>query len=151
VSDDRWEITNLVHRYAELLNLGRIDEVGQLFRHGRITSEGNPNTYEGTDAVTAMYRESVVFGEKVPDTLLFTSNLQIHLDGDSATGRAYFLAMHEGPGGLSPVLAGRYHDEYRRKGGCWWFHHRHMFPDLRGDLTSHLTRSIEEFNEPDGG
>ena len=65
--------------------------------------------------------------------------------------KAYFIAMHEGAHGLAPVLAGRYHDECRRIDGTWWFHHRHMFPDLRGDLTSHLTRSIEEFNEPVGG
>ena len=53
-SDDHWEISNLVAHYAELLNLGRIDEVGELFRHGKITSVGNPTTYEGTDEVVAM-------------------------------------------------------------------------------------------------
>jgi hypothetical protein len=150
VDDDRSEIANLIARYAELLNLGRIDEVGALFRYGRVTSEGNPNVYEGTDGVVAMYRESVVLGEKVPDTLIFTSNLQIEVHGDTATGRAYFLVMHESSAGVAPVLAGRYHDEFRRIDGTWWFHHRHMLPDLRGDLSSHLTKSIDEFSGPSG-
>ena len=148
MSDDHWKISNLIARYAEVLNLGRIDEVGALFRYGRITSANNPNEYVGTEAVIAMYRESVIFGEKVPDTLLFTSNLQIEVTGDEATGKAYFAALHEGPNGLVPVLAGRYHDEYRRIEGEWWFHHRHMIPDLVGDLSSHLTRPLEDFAQP---
>lgn len=149
MTEDHVEIANLIARYAELLNLGQFEEVGALFEHGRITSEGNPNTYEGRDGVTAMYRDSLVLGEKVPDTLIFTSNLQIEVDGDAASGKAYFLAVHEGSAGLGPVLGGRYHDRYRKVEGRWCFEHRHMFPDLQGDLTTHLTRSIDEFNQLD--
>jgi ketosteroid isomerase-like protein len=144
MSDDRDEISNLIARYAELLNLGQIDELGELFRHGRITSTTGDQAYEGTEAVKEMYRGSVVFPEKLPDTLLFTSNLQIDVDGDSATGKAYFLGMHQTPNGVAAVIAGRYHDEFRRIDGQWWFHHRHMLPDLAGDLSSHLTAPLDE-------
>jgi len=147
MSSDHWEISNLVARYAELLNLGLIDEVGELFRYGRITSAGNPTTYTGTDEVAAMYRESVHFGEKVPDTLIFTTNLQIEVDGDAGTSRAYFLVVHQAPQGVEAVLAGRYHDEFRRIDGRWWFHHRHMLPDLVGDLSTHLNRPLEDYLE----
>ena len=147
MSSDHWEISNLVARYAELLNLGRIDEVGELFRYGKITSAGNPTTYEGTDEVVAMYRESVHFGEKVPDTLIFTTNLQIHVDGDSGSSKAYFLVVHQAASGVQPVLAGRYHDEFVRRDGRWWFQHRHMLPDLVGDLSSHLNRPLEDYLE----
>ena len=91
MSDDRDEICNLIARYAELLNLGRIDELGELFRHGRITSTTNDDVHVGSEAVAEMYRTSVRFPEKLPDTLLFTSNLQVEVDGDSATSKAYFL------------------------------------------------------------
>ena len=148
MSSDHWEISNLVARYAELLNLGRIDEVGELFRYGKITSVGNPMTYEGTDEVVAMYRESVHFPEKVPDTLIFTTNLQIEVDGDTATSKAYFLVVHQAAQGVEAVLAGRYHDEFVRRDGRWWFGHRHMLPDLVGDLSTHLTRPLEEYLEP---
>jgi hypothetical protein len=43
------------------------------------------------------------------------------------------------------VVAGRYHDEFRRIDGKWWFHHRHMLPDLIGDLSSHMVRPIDEY------
>ncbi|GMU79429.1 MAG: hypothetical protein AMXMBFR46_22210 [Acidimicrobiia bacterium] len=147
MSSDHWDISNLIARYAELLNLGRIDEVGALFRYGRITSEGNPTTYEGVEAVTAMYREAVHFGTKLPDTLLFTSNLQIHVDGDAATSKAYFLAVTETGDGPGTVLAGRYHDRFRRVDGEWWFEHRHMFTDLVGDLSTHLRRPLEDYQQ----
>src|ERR1044071_7550557 len=58
LSSDHWDISNLIARYAELLNLGRIDEVGELFRYGKITSVGNPTTHTGTDEVAARYRGS---------------------------------------------------------------------------------------------
>lgn len=151
MSSDHWEISNLIARYAELLNLGRIEEVGELFRYGRITSEGNPNTYTGTDEIVAMYRESVVFPEKVPDTLIFTSNLQIEVDGERATGKAYFMAVHQTERGVGTVLAGRYHDRYAKIDGRWWFEHRHMWPDLTGDLSTHLTATLEEFNQERDG
>jgi hypothetical protein len=143
-NDDRWAISNLIARYAELLNLGQIEELGELFRYGRISSSNNEGVYEGTEAVVGMYRASVVFPEKLPDTLLFTSNLQVEVEGDSATSKAYFLGMHQTDHGVAAVIAGRYHDEFRRIEGQWWFHHRHMLPDLAGDLSSHLTAPLDE-------
>jgi hypothetical protein len=143
MSNDHWEISNLIARYAELLNLGQIDELGELFRHGRITASNNDDVYEGSAAVVGMYRRSVHFPEKLPDTLLFTSNLQIHVDGDDATAKAYFLGMHQGPSGVAAVIAGRYHDEFRRIDRRWWFRHRHMIPDLAGDLSSHLREPLD--------
>ena len=143
MSDDRDEISNLIARYAELLNLGRIDELGALFRYGRITSTMNDDVHVGSEAVAQMYRTSVHFPEKLPDTLLFTSNLQVEVDGDSATSKAYFLGMHQAPAGVLPVIAGRYHDEFVRVDGRWWFRHRHMIPDLAGDLSSHLHEPLD--------
>jgi hypothetical protein len=151
MSDDHWEISNLVARYAELLNLGRVDDVAALFEYGQITSENNPNVYEGVDGVTKMYRDSLVQHEGEIDTLLFTSNLQIELNGETAAGKAYFLAIHKSADDVAPVLAGRYHDQFRRIDGTWWFHHRHMFPDLQGDLSTHLTKTIEAFSQPAEG
>jgi hypothetical protein len=141
---DRAEITNLMFRYAELLNLGQVDDVAQLFRYGRISSEGSATVHEGPEAIAAWYRASVHFPEKVPDTLLFTTNIQLQIDGDTAHAKAYFMALHHAPSGLAPIVAGRYRDEFRRIDGRWWFHHRHMSADLVGDVSSHVTAPMDE-------
>jgi hypothetical protein len=143
--DDYLAITNMLARYSELLNLGDLDGLGELFRHGRITATGTTNTWEGSEAITAMYRDSIVLPSKLPDSLHFTSNLQIQIDGERATGKAYFVAMHQSPSGIMPILAGRYHDTFRKVEGRWWFDHRHMIADLEGDLSTHLARPLDEF------
>lgn len=147
MSSDHWEISNLIARYAELLNLGQIEDLGALFRYGRISSSSSDDVYEGSEAVIGMYRRSVVFPEKLPDTLLFTSNLQLDIHGDFASGKAYFLGMQQTESGVAAVIAGRYHDEFARIDGCWWFQHRHMLPDLAGDLSSHLVEPLEMSGE----
>ena len=68
---------------------------------------------------------------------------RVYVDGDSATGKAYFLGMHRTSTGMAAVIAGRYHDEFRRIDGRWWFHHRHMLPDMAGDLSSHLQEPLD--------
>ena len=105
--------------YAELLNLGRFEEVGRLFEHGRIVV-GENFSVEGADAVGGMLRREVTLGEEVPDTLIITSNLQIDVDGDLATSKAYITAMHQMNGAIVPVVAGRYHDRFRRIDGAWF-------------------------------
>ena len=124
----------------ELLNTGQVDEVAELFRHGRITSTGMGDAV-GSEAVAAMNRENVVFADQV-DTLLFTSNLQIQVDGDQASSKAYFAALHQGDGVILPVIAGRYHDRFRKIDGTWWFEERRMLPDLSGDLSTHLRKPL---------
>jgi hypothetical protein len=87
----------------------------------------------------------VTVPERVPDTLLVTTNLQITVDGERASGKAYFLALHQAAGALEPVVGGRYHDTFVRIDGTWWFEHRHMYTDLVGDLSSHMNRPIEDY------
>ena len=133
-----WQISNLVYRYAELVNLAQFEAVGKMFRHGFITTAGRAGERRGSEAVTDMYRSFVRVGERVPDTLLVTTNLQIELDQDEATTRSYFTAMHQAAGRIEPILAGRYHDRFVRIKDEWWFGHRHMIVDLNGDLSTHL-------------
>lgn len=132
--------------YAELLNLGRFEEVGRLFEHGRIVV-GENFSVEGADAVGEMLRREVTLGEKVPDTLIITSNLQIDVDGDLATSKAYLTVMHQMNGAIVPVVAGRYHDRFQRIDGAWFFEQRRMCPDLVGDLSTHLNHRMDAGQE----
>jgi hypothetical protein len=145
MNDDRTEITNLLYRYAELLNTGQFDEVGKLFEHGTVRIDGNPNSYAGAEAVAEMYRSTTNVPTDRPDSLLFTANTQIEIDGDHATCRSYFQALHQRPGTIVPVVAGRYHDRLIRLEGEWAFEERLMFVDLLGDLGDHVHGSIDDY------
>jgi SnoaL-like domain len=143
---DYEEIVNLLHSYPELLNTGQFDAVGELFRYGSVSVVGNPNRYVGAEEVAAMYRESTVVPPTGPDSLLYTSNLRVEIDGDTASARSYFMAFHQKPGNvISPVVGGRYEDTLARQDGRWVWKERVMRLDLIGDLAGHLAGSIDDY------
>jgi hypothetical protein len=142
---DYAEISNLLYRYAELLNTGQFDLVGELFSQGRVRVEGGTKTYEGATEVAEMYRSTVGSSTGGVDSLLFTSNLQVTVEGLEATAKSYFVAYHQRPGVILPVVGGRYRDQLARREGTWSFVERVMTIDLIGDLGSHLNGNIEDY------
>ncbi len=57
----------------------------------------------------------------------------------TATCRSYFTVYQQTADlPLQCIIAGRYHDDFRRIDGVWWFGDRVVFPDLLGDLSSHV-------------
>jgi hypothetical protein len=143
--DDYGQICTLLYRYAELLNLGDFNAVGEMFRHGRVQIEGNPRAYEGGEEIAAMYRESTNVPAAGPDTLLYTTNVQVEVTGDTAASRSYFLAVQRRESGLVPVVGGRYRDTLQKLDGGWAFEERKMTVDLLGDLGKHLKVPIETY------
>ena len=58
---------------------------------------------------------------------------------DSATARSYYTVMQQTDAlPLQPIICGRYHDTFARRGGEWRFTDRLIFSDLIGDLSQHL-------------
>src|SRR5580693_3885560 len=66
------EITNLIYRYAELLDAGDMDSVAGLFAHGRIcgVENGPPETvFSGTAGVRKMYEMATrIYEDGTPKT-----------------------------------------------------------------------------------
>lgn len=143
--NDTEQIKNLLARYAELLNTGQFDEVGTLFPEGHIRIEGNPQTYSGSKEIAQMYRDTVQVPASGIDSLLFNTNLQLEIDGDTAVARSYFVALMQRPGQVVPVVAGRYRDKLQRRTEGWRFSERVMNIDLVGDLDDHLLAPIDTF------
>jgi hypothetical protein len=143
--DDYAEISGLLHLYAELLNTGQFARVGELFAHGRVRVKGNPNVYEGAEEVAEMYRSTTNVPEQGPDSLLYVTNLQVSVKGLTATAKSYFMAYHQRPGVILPVVGGRYEDELAKVGDTWTFADRLMHIDLIGDLGTHLNGKMEDY------
>jgi len=59
------------------------------------------------------------------DSYMLVSDIQIKVDGDHATARSRQLSIIRGKNGdPTPVLAGRYEDEFVRRDGQWKILHR---------------------------
>jgi hypothetical protein len=146
IAEARAAVTNLVMSYAELLDAGNLEAVGDLFAHGEIISRPDAPVRRGRDEVTAMYRAAVrLHPDGTPRTKHVTTNLIIDVDLDGAERptarcRSYFTVF-QAVGDVLPlqaVIAGRYHDEFERADGIWRFRSRRMFGDLYGELAHHM-------------
>jgi 3-phenylpropionate/cinnamic acid dioxygenase small subunit len=145
MSDSAREITNLIYRYAELIDAGDFDGVAGLFAHGRIcgVENGPPETvFNGTAGVRQMYEMAVlIHPDGTPKTRHNTSNVQleIHEAAGAAHSRSYYCVTQATPTlPLQVIVTGHYHDSFHRLDGVWWFDSRTMFVDQVGDVSQHL-------------
>lgn len=145
MQDAALAIRNLLFTYAERIDLGDLEGVAELFRHGRIAPgpDAPPeHCIEGRDAVLALYRASTRLHEDgTPRTKHITTNSIIEIDdaAGTATARSYYTVLQQLEDfPLQTIISGRYQDTFQRRGERWWFDTRTMLIDLKGDLSRHL-------------
>jgi SnoaL-like domain len=134
-------ITNLVYRYAHLIDRGDLEGVGELFAQGSVDT-GDGTMLSGKDAVRDMYDVVIRYPDGTPRTRHVTTNLMIEVDEEAGTGtcQSYvtvFQQTDDFP--LQPVYQNRYEDRFVRVDGVWRFEHRLMCDHRPGDTSHHLT------------
>lgn len=141
VTDAATRIQNLVHRYAELIDLGDFAALGHLLGRAEVGSGDHPGSLSGSEAVTAMFAATTrLYEDGTPRTKHVTTNCIVEVDEDAgtATCRSYFTVLQAVPAlPLQPIVAGRYHDRFARQDGEWHFAERRFFIDLVGDVSQH--------------
>jgi 3-phenylpropionate/cinnamic acid dioxygenase small subunit len=146
VADSARDIENLLYTYAELIDLGDLDGVADLFTHARIFGQENgpPETvFEGREGAARMYGMSTRIYDDTgtPKTKHLTTNARIEVDDEAGTAssRSYYCVLQATDAlPLQPIITGRYHDTFQRIDGVWWFATRTLFVDQVGDLSQHL-------------
>ncbi len=141
MSDDIQAIKNLIHSYAELLDGGDLEGIGQLFERATLRSHGRDHVLQGADAVRQLLKSSVRLYDGIPSTKHLITNVSVEVDDGrrSARARSYYTALQARPElPLQPILAGRWHDRFERDGDQWRFTERVIHTDLVGDLRFHL-------------
>ena len=133
-------ITNLVYRYAELIDRGDLQGVGELFAEGSVDT-GNGQLCRGADEVRDMYDVVIIYPDGTPRTRHVTTNLIIDVDDEAGTGtcRSYvtvFQQTDDFP--MQPVYQNRYEDRFVRADGTWRFEHRLMCDHRPADTSRHL-------------
>ncbi|WP_328825320.1 nuclear transport factor 2 family protein [Tomitella gaofuii] len=134
------EITNLLYRYAECMDSGRLDDASELFRHATIHAGKRELDAAG---ILAVWRGTVrLHDDGTPRTKHVISNPILEIDEQEgrARARSYYTVLQATAGlPLQVIAAGRYHDEFERSGGTWRFRSRdYSMLDLTGDMHDHL-------------
>lgn len=140
---DKLAVTELLYRYAELIDAGDFDGVGELL--GRGTFMG----VAGADAIAELFAATTrrfPDHDNTPRTRHLVLNAIVDVDGDSATARSTFCVVQRTEAiALQPIVVGRYADTFGRDAGGWFFTGRTVDVEMVGDVSDHLTMDPSRF------
>lgn len=142
MSNHALEITNLLYRYAELMDSGDLPAVAALFRHARVKAGESGELLDEAGMLALWRRHVKIHPCGTPRTKHVITNpiLEINETEGRATCRSYYTVLQATDTlPLQVVGAGRYHDEFERVDGVWRFSFRdYTLFDLQGNLRDHL-------------
>ena len=140
--EDSRQIENLIYRYAELIDSGKLEGVAELFRNGAIVSPAHNVSRNGYEEVLELYRLSCRLHDSLtPLTRHLTTNVIVEVEEGqiTASARSYYTVIQATPAlPLQPIISGRYSDRFRKIDGNWQFSRREMYVDLVGNCSEHL-------------
>ncbi len=136
-------ITNLLFRYAELMDLGEFEGAAALFQHAELILDRDADVRTDAAGILAIWRSMViVYEDGTPRTKHVTTNPIVEVDEalGTATCRSYYTVLQQiDDGPLEPIVAGRYHDRFERVADEWRFSERdYSMMDLVGSASGHL-------------
>ena len=140
-------ITNLLHRYAELMDAGELEAVAALFDRAEVTMAGG-RVVEGSAPMLELWRAFVrIHPCGTPRTKHVITNAIVDVDeaAGTATCRSYYTVLQQTPDlPLQVVCAGRYHDSFVCENGAWRFATRdYSLLDCIGNLSQHLLLPVD--------
>ncbi len=147
---DSDELRNLLFRYAEAIDAGDLAALRDLFEHAVISLDGGATwrgrRAGGDDSEPGPWR-ATASGGGPKGTKHVVTNVIVELaaGGDEASTRSSFTVLQATDSlPLQPIIAGRYHDTFRRIDGAWRFASRRYIIDLVGDAGGLLGASQEQ-------
>jgi len=140
---DKLEVTELLYRYAELIDAGDFDGVGDLL--GR----GNFMGVSGAERIAKLFATTTRrFPEQgnTPRTRHLVLNPIVDVDDDAATARSTFCVVQQTETvALQPIVVGRYADAFARDSEGWHFTERTVDIQMIGDVSDHLLIDPKQF------
>lgn len=133
---DRLAIAELLYRYAELIDAGDFDGVGQLLGRGAFMGvTGAGRIAELFAATTRRFPEHA----NTPRTRHLVLNPIVEVDGTAASARSTFFVVQQTESvSLQPIVVGRYADTFARDEDGWFFTDRTVVIEMLGDVSDHL-------------
>jgi len=148
--EDRSAITDLIYRYAEMIDSGDFDGLGELLGRAAFGGPKTP-TVSGSKNIAGLFGMTTKrFRDTgTPKTRHLVLNLIVEVAGDAATARSTFCVVQATDAvALQPIVAGRYYDKFARDAGGWHFTERIADVEMVGDVSDHLLIDPRQFDAP---
>ncbi len=120
---DRFEIQDLVYRYAHLVDQQQVDELRSVFTEDAFIDYSVFGGSVGDLETTLEFLKNALTRELFPNSQHLNANVQVELDGDAAKGRVMCfnpMEMSMPDGGTQTYFLGLWYvDEYRRTEDGW--------------------------------
>jgi 3-phenylpropionate/cinnamic acid dioxygenase small subunit len=138
---DKLAVTELLYRYAELIDAGDFDGVGALLSRATFggTASGGASGGEVIAKLFAKTTRRYPEHGNTPRTRHLVLNPIVEVDGDTAVARSTFCVVQDTETlPLQPIVVGRYADAFARDEGGWYFTERRVDVQMVGDVSAHL-------------
>jgi len=146
---ERLAVTELLYRYAELIDAGNFDGVGQLLARATFASTRSAST-SGAEAIAklfAMTTRRYPDHGNTPRTRHLVLNPIVDVEGRTATARSTFCVVQNTETvPLQPIVVGRYFDTFSCDDDGWYFTARRVDVEMVGDISAHLMFDPSEFD-----
>ena len=142
--DDVTAVTNLLYRYAELMDSGRFEDLEEeLFSRARFIVAPPPaEPLDGAAMASLIMATTIRHADGTPRTRHVITNPLVEIDraaGTASCRSCYTVFQQTETLPLQAVAAGRYHDRFARADGGWHFTERdYTMLDMIGDVSQHL-------------
>jgi 3-phenylpropionate/cinnamic acid dioxygenase small subunit len=144
------EITELLYRYAELIDAGDFDGVGQLLARSTFggpasgSVSGAANIAKLFAATTRRYPEQ----GNTPRTrhLVLNPVVELNDDGTAASRSTFCVLQDTETVPIQPIVVGRYYDRFGRDDDGWHFTERKVEIQMIGDVSAHLMVDPRSFD-----
>ena len=139
---DKLEITELLYRYAELIDAGDFDGVGQLLARSTFGGPAS-GSVSGAEKIAKLF---VMTTRRYPDHgntprtrhLVLNPIVELHADGTAATRSTFCVVQDTETVPIQPIVVGRYYDKFGHDDGGWFFTERKVEIQMIGDVSAHL-------------
>ena len=139
---DAIAITNLLYRYAELIDAGDFDGVGRLLARSTFggPTSGSVSGADNIAKLFAMTTRRYPEHGNTPRTRHLVLNPVVELSGDgTAATRSTFCVLQDTEAvSIQPIVVGRYYDAFARDDQGWYFTERKVDIQMLGDVSAHL-------------
>jgi 3-phenylpropionate/cinnamic acid dioxygenase small subunit len=145
----RLAITELLYRYAERIDAGDFDGVGQLLARATFAGTRSAST-SGAEAIAklfAMTTRRYPDHGNTPRTRHLVLNPIVDIDNRTATARSTFCVIQNTETvPLQPIVVGRYFDSFSCDDDGWYFTARQVDVEMIGDISAHLMVDPRDFD-----